>query len=155
MISNKIQVVYRLPSRITLMWPSRPNASNPTSPTKYNIYWDVSVLGLFATLLGSVENQPSTGYNGNRSYFGKVVFHIVPETIPGWNNDIENFIRLRPVIGGVEQLPEDIVQIPQYNTNGMRLRYPELSTTAMVGFNAVENRFIPVAVDAAGKVKVV
>jgi hypothetical protein len=75
--------------------------------------------------------------------------------IPGWNNDIMNYVRLRAVIGGVLQPAEDIVQIPQYTTGGMRLTYPELSTTAMVGYDAAENRFIPVAVDTNGKVKVV
>jgi len=137
------------------MWPSRPNAGNVTSPTSYNVYWDTSLVGVFNKLLVSVENQPSPGYNGNRSYFGKVVVHVIPENVPGWVNDIVNYVRLRPVIGGAEQLPEDIVEIPPYTIDGMRLRYPEIQTTAIVGYNKDQNRFIPVSVNADGKVKTV
>lgn len=155
MISNKIQVVYRLPSRITLMWPKRPNAGNNTNPSKYNLYWDASAVGPFNKLLGSVENSASDDPVGMRAYHDKVVFHFIPEKVPGWIDDQANYVRLRAVIGGAEQVPEEIVAIPSYTSNGMRLRYPELRTTAIVGYDKESNQFIPVAVDLSGKVKTI
>jgi hypothetical protein len=119
----------------------------------YNIYWDIASGGAFATLLATVSNGAySKDPLGYRSYAGKVVYNLVPSQIPGWNNDIANYVRLKAVISGVEQAAEPVVTIPPYSTNGMRLHYPELKTTAIIGFNANENRFIPVSVDTNGKV---
>jgi hypothetical protein len=134
------------------MWPVRPNDSNATSPTSYNVYWDVASGGAFATLLASVENGkfPRDPF-GVRSYANKVVVHVTPSLIPGWNNDIMNYVRLCAVIGGVEQAPEAVIPIVPYSVGGMRLHYPELRTTAIVGYNTAEQRFLPVTVDSTGK----
>jgi len=153
--SNKIQIVYRLPSRITLMWLKRPNVGNNTSPSKYNLYWDASAVGPFNALLGSVENSASDDPVGMRAYHDKIVFHFAPQQVPGWIDDQANYVRLRAVIAGIEQAPEEIVAIPSYTSNGMRLRYPELQTTAIVGYDKDTNQFIPVAVDLSGKVKTI
>lgn len=155
MVINKIQLIYRLPSRITLMWPKRPNDSNVTNPSSYNLYWDSSILGTFSTLLGSVENSASDDQLGNRAYHSKIVFNFIPEKVVGWDDNIPNYIRLRPVIGGVEQVAEDYIPIPPYSSNGMRLRYPDLKTTAIVGYNRESGSFLPVAVNEDGKVKVI
>lgn len=133
------------------MWPVRPNESTEQAPSSYNVYWDASSSGTFTNKLVSVSNASQTAF-GARSYHSKVVINLVPSQIPGWNNDITNYIRLKAVIGGVEQAFEDIVAIAPYSTNGMRLRYPELQTSAIVGFNSSEQRFIPVSVDTNGKV---
>ena len=151
MISNKIQVVYRLSNRVTLMWPVRPNVSTEQQPSSYNLYWDASASGSFIKKLASVSNVSQDAF-GLRSYHGKVVVNIIPSQIPGWNNDATNYIRLKAVVGGVEQSFESVVAIPPYTVNGMRLRYPEISTTAIIGYNANEQRFIPVSVDSSGKV---
>jgi len=153
-INNKIQVVYRLSDRITLMWPVRPNASNLTTPESYNVYWDSSSSGGFSKLLGSVQNGPNIQPEafGIRSYYKKVVLNVVPSLIPGWNNDITNYIKMKAVISGAEQAFEGPIVIAPYTANGlMRLQYPELRTTAVVGWNDAEKRFIPTAVDTSGK----
>lgn len=151
MISNKIQVVYRLSNRITLMWPIRPNESIEQAPSSYNIYWDNLATGTFTKLLVKVSNSSQDAFN-LRSYHNKVVIHVVPSQVAGWNNEITNFVRLKAVVGGVEQSFEEIVAIPPYSTNGMRLHYPELKPTAIVGYNSTENRFVPVSVDTNGKI---
>jgi hypothetical protein len=139
-VNNKIQVVYRLSDRITLMWPVRPNDSNATSPTSYNVYWDTAVGGGFTTLLVSVDNGKSPRDSfGVRSYANKVVVHITPSLVPGWNNDVTNYVLLKPVTGLVEGSAEAIIPIVPYTTGNMRLHYPELQ------------RFIPVSVNADGK----
>jgi len=154
-ISNKIQVVYRLSNRVTLMWPVRPNGSNATKPTSYNLYWDTSAGGLFTTLLASVENASCEDHGGIRSYHKKVVYNIVPSQVSGWDNDATNYVKMKPVILTVEQAFEDLIIIPPYTVNGMRLHYPNLQPTAIVGYNDEENRFIPVSVDTDGKVETV
>ncbi|MDO8640920.1 MAG: hypothetical protein Q7R33_05200 [Nitrosarchaeum sp.] len=155
MTNNKIQVIYRLSDRVTLMWPVRPNDGIAMNPESFNVYWDSNVAGLFATLLANVGNGSCEDHEGNRSYHKKVVLNFVPSLVPGWDNNVSNYIKLKAVIGGVEQPFEDVVIIAPYTQNGMRLRYPELRTTAIVGFNEAENRFIPVSVDTTGKVKVI
>lgn len=137
------------------MWPVRPNESDATKPESYNVYWDVSSGGAFASLLGSVDNVSCAEPFGNRSYKNKIVLTVITTQVPGWNDLVTNYVRLKAVIGGVEQAAEDIVTVPPYNTSGMRLVYPELKTTAIVGFNKDENRFIPVSVDGNGKVETV
>lgn len=152
MVNNKIQVVYRLSDRITLMWPVRPNDSNATSPESYNVYWDVASGGAFTTLLASVENgKSSRDPFGVRSYANKVVVHITPSLVPNWNNDVTNYVKLKAVTGGIEGAFENVVPIIPYTTGNMRLHYPELRTTAIVGYNAAEQRFLPVTVDSTGK----
>lgn len=155
MISNKIQIIYRLSNKLILMWPVRPNESNNTKPTSYNVYWDVSSVGAFATLLSSVDNMSCAEPFGNRSYKNKAVLTVITSQVPGWDDAVTNYVRLAAVIGGVEQAAEDVVTVPPYNTNGMRLVYPDLRTSAIIGFNKDENRFIPVSVDVDGKVQTV
>jgi len=133
------------------MWPVRPNESTEQAPSSYNVYWDASSAGTFTKKLVSVSNASQTAF-GARSYHSKVVVNLVPSQIPGWNNNVTNYVRLKAVVGGVEQAFEEIVAIAPYSTNGMRLRYPELQTAAIVGFNSSEQRFIPVSVDTNGKV---
>jgi|GEM_PF-5485437 len=155
MISNKIQVVYRLPNRITLMWPVRPNEATDQKPTSYNVYWDSNSGGAFTNLLIKVPNGSAKSVSGIRSYHGKVVVNIIPSQIVGWNNDVTNYVRLKAVVLGIEQAFEDIVSIVPYTTNGMRLHYPNLQPTTIVGYNKDEKRFIPVSVDSDGKVETV
>lgn len=151
MISNKIQVVYRLSNRITLMWPVRPNESTEQAPSSYNVYWDTAVGGTFTSLLVNVSNTYQNSF-GSRTYHNKVVVNLAPNQIPGWVNDATNYVRLKAIIGGALQAFEDVVAIPPYTTSGMRLIYPELRTSAIVGYNSGEQRFIPVSVDTDGKV---
>jgi hypothetical protein len=152
--NNKIQVIYRLTNRITLMWPSRPNDSNSTQPQSFNVYWDTSSSGAFTALIANVPNiSYARDSFGVRSYANKVVLNITPTQISGWNNDITNYVRLTAVINGIEQTAEAVINIEPYTSNGiMRLHYPELQTRAIIGFNKDENRFIPVSVDTNGKV---
>ena len=152
MTNNKIQIVYRLSNRITLMWPTRPNNSNATKPDSYNVYWDIDAGGAFSNLLGNAVNSYTNNLNGNRSYLNKVVMNVIPSLILGWNNDITNYIRMSAVIGGVEQSAETVVTIAPYTTSGMRLRYPELKTSAIIGYNSDQDQFIPVSVDTSGKI---
>ena len=138
------------------MWPVRPNVSNSTNPSSYNLYWDSSSGGGFAKLLGSVDNVSQQDPFGNRSYKKKVVFNIALSQVPSWNNDITNYIKMKAVVGGVEQGFEAIVTIPPYTTNGMfRLVTPEVEKSAIVGWNDAEKRYIPVSVDTSGKLTVV
>lgn len=137
------------------MWPVRPNESNDTRPTVYNVYWDASSSGAFTALLGSVDNISCAEPFGNRSYKNKVVLTVITGQVPGWDDLVTNYVRLNAVIGGVEQAAEDVVAVPPYTTNGMRLVYPDLRTSAIIGFNKDENRFIPVSVDIDGKVQTV
>jgi hypothetical protein len=136
------------------MWPSRPIDSDSTQPQSFNVYWDVSSSGQFVNLLANVSNVSSSRNSfGFRSYANKVVFNVIPTQIPGWNNDVTNYVCLAAVIGGTEQAPEAVINIEPYTSNGlMRLHYPELQARAIVGFNADEKRFIPVSVDSSGKV---
>jgi hypothetical protein len=133
------------------MWPVRPNESIEQTPFSYNVYWDDLATGTFTKLLVNVSNSSQNAFN-LRSYHNKVVIHLVPSQIAGWNNDKTNYVRLKAVVGGVEQNFEEIVAIPPYSTNGMRLHYPELRPTAIIGFNSDEQRFIPVSVDTNGKI---
>jgi hypothetical protein len=135
------------------MWPSRPNDSDSTQPQSFNVYWDASSSGAFTKLLANVANiSYARDPFGVRSYANKVVLNVTPTQIPGWNNDVTNYIRLAAVIGGIEQTPEAIINIEPYTSNGMRLHYPELQTRAIIGFNKDENRFIPVSVDVHGQI---
>lgn len=133
------------------MWPVRPNVSNNTNPSSYNLYWDATSGGGFTKLLGSVDNVSQQDPFGNRSYKAKVVFNIALSQVAEWNNDITNYIKMKAVIGGVEQAFEPVVVVPPYTTNGMfRLIAPEVKKAAIVGWNDAEKRYIPVSVETNG-----
>jgi len=133
------------------MWPVRPNESTTQEASSYNVYWDSASGGLFSSLLASVSNQGSS----IRSYYKKVVVHIIPSQVPGWDNEVANYVKLKAVVLGIEQAFENVVTIVPYTNNGMRLHYPELRTNAIIGYNKAEDRFIPVSVDTDGKVETI
>jgi len=132
------------------MWPVRPNESTTQQPTSYHVYWDTASGGGFAKMIADVPNASQDAFN-IRSYHNKVVLHFYTSQIPGWDNTKSNYVLLKAVVGGAEQPAEAIVTILPYTTSGMRLRYPEIRTTAIVGYNSTQERFIPITVDATGK----
>lgn len=137
------------------MWPVRPNDGTDNKPTSYNIYWDTAAGGTFATLLATVPNVSSEDHNGIRSYHKKIVYNIIPNQVPGWDNTVSNYVRIKATIASVLQAFEEVVTVPPYSVNGMRLHYPNIQPAAMVGYNDEESRFIPVSVDTDGKVETV
>jgi hypothetical protein len=148
-VSNRIEIIYRLQNRVVLSWPMRPNRLTDQSPSSYNVYWDSSLAGAFTTLLATLDNNSS----GSSLLFNKrIKLNISPSLYSFWDNDKTNYVRLKAVVGGAEQSFEQITAIPPYTVDGMRLHYPELRTTAIIGYNKDENRFIPVNVDANGKI---
>jgi len=139
-----------LSNRVTLMWPVRPNDSTVQQPTSYHVYWDTSSAGPFTKLIADVPNASQDAFN-IRSYHNKVVLNFYTNQVPGWDNTKSNYVLLKAVVGGAEQAAEAVVAILPYTTSGMRLRYPEVRTTVIAGYNAAEERFIPVTVDTTGK----
>jgi len=152
--NNKIQVIYRLEDQVTIFWPVRPNDGKDISVMdnvqSYNLYWDSSSGGAFNKLVGNVENKP----HANRSFLNKVVMIFNPSRITGWDNSIVNYVRLNPVVGGVEQGLEDIIEIHPYSIGGMRFNKTEQKAIA-VGYDRDDDRLVPIAVDKDGKVKTI
>lgn len=147
---NKIQVIYRLEERVVIAWSVRPNVESDTAPESYNIYWSAASVGPFVKI-GSVDNKQGE----SRSYHRKVVFALITKQIPGWVNAASNYIRLAPVVGGVEQAQEDITVVAPYSIHGLRLTRQTTQPVIAVGFNEDENRFIPLSVDPDGKLKTI
>jgi len=148
-VNNKIQVIYRLENLIVLSWPVRPNAGSSIDPESYNVYWCDTVGGTYVQF-DSVENRS----HASRSFLNKVVLNVIPEKI-GWDNTAANFIRLRPVVGGVEQAFEDPVAIAPYSVGGMRFNKTTVEKSIAVGYNEDEDRLVPMAVDNEGKLKTI
>lgn len=147
---KKIQVIYRLDSRVVLMWSRRPNQDSDTNPSHFNVYFSNLVAGPFVKIAEVDNISPDAP-----AYLGKVVYNLIPTSIPGWDNATTNYIRLAPVIGGVEQAQEDYIAIPPYSVNGLRLTRETTAPMIAVGFNKDENRFIPLSVDKDGKLETI
>jgi len=130
-----VQLIYRLQTTIRLFIDYR------TGVSSFNVYYANLSVGPYA-LISSIENvasrQPATR--------GKIVFEFQTSTLVNWNDETKNYIKVAPVVGGVEQPLEGPLEIP---TRIETIRPKEFSV--IYGFNKDSQKFIPVLVDDAGK----
>lgn len=132
------QLIYRLKETIRLFIDYR------TSVDSFNFYFSSSPSGPFTTLLGSVDNVPSK----TPATRGKVIFEFNTESVVGWDDNVTNYIELAPVTGGSEGALEGPMTIP---TRKETIGPKEYSV--MYGFNKTLQKFIPISVDADGKIE--
>jgi hypothetical protein len=131
-----VQIIYRLRTTIRLFIDSR------TSVDSFNIYFCNTPSGSY-TLLGSVLNIASE-VPATR---GKIVFEFHTDSLVGWNDDTSNYLKLAPVVGGVEGVLEGPLEIPTRVEN-----ITPKDFSVMYGLNRDSQKFVPVAVDSTGKV---
>lgn len=135
-----VQLIYRLTSTIRLL------IENKVGVDSYKFYWSNTSTLYFTNVIGPVDNIASL----NPPTKGKVVFEFATETIVGWNNDETNYLSFTEIVGGVESVQKGPIVIP------VRYELHKLSNyTVSLGFNADEQKFIPIAVDSNGKVKTI
>ena len=113
-----------------------------TGIDSFNLYWSTNFAGPFV-LFGSVANT----YALESQIRGKIFYGFIPSTI-GWNNDNTNYLKLTPVIGGIEGAFEGPMIVPPVRDHIVD------KSVNILGFDSVENRFINIAVDSAGKIKI-
>jgi len=129
-----VQLIYRLQNTVRLLIGNRPNVE------AYKFYHAAAVGGPYVAF-ATVQNLPSL----NPPTKGQVVFEFFPSGL-SWDNTIKHFLKMAPIIGGVEQAQEGPLVVP------VRYEYAKNpKDMVMFGFNTTEQRFIPVAVDADGK----
>jgi len=134
-----VQVIYRLKTMVRLFIDSR------TGVDSFNLYYSNVELGPY-TLLDSVTNVPSK-FPASR---GKIIYEFHTDSLVGWDNETRNFIKLAPVVGGVEGAIEGPMTI---FTRVESIQPKEFSV--MYGLNKDLQKFIPISVDITGKVMVV
>lgn len=137
MAISGVQLIYRLRETVRLLINHRVGVDS------FNFYWSATSGGVYA-LISNVSNTPST----EPAIRGKIRFEFnVGVNGLNWNNDSNNYIKLAPVTGGVEGALEGPNLItPRYD-------YTSREPSTMYGYNEVEDRFIPVAVDETGKLR--
>lgn len=131
-----VQLIYRLRSTIRLL------VSYRTGVDSFNFYYSNIEVGPYV-LLGSVLNIASL----IPSTRGKIVFEFHTDSLVGWDDQTRNYLKLAPVIGGVEGVQEGPMMIP---TRVESIIPKEFSV--IYGLNKDSQKFIPVSVDATGKV---
>ena len=129
------QLIYRLKDTVRLLIDYR------VGPDSFNLYWSATELGVYALFAG-VINKPSNV----PSIRGKILFEFNPSMIVGWSNLQDNFLKMKPVTGGIEGAFEGPMKVP---TREEMLPWAEKMIS--YGFNKDEQRFIPLAVDTTGK----
>lgn len=130
-----VELIYRLQNTIRLLITYRPTVES------YNFYQATAELGPY-TQFASVMNDPSV----LPPIRGKIVFEFYPSNL-SWDNTITHFLKMAPVIGGIEQVQEGPLFIP------VRYEYAKNPKDMVAfGFNVDEQRFIPISVDPTGKV---
>jgi len=130
-----VQLIYRLQTTIRLFIDYR------TGVDSFNVYYANLSVGPY-TLIKSISNAPSK----QPATRGKIVFEFQTSSLINWNNETKNYLKVAPVIGGVEQALEGPLEIP---TRIETIRPKEFSV--IYGFNQDSQRFIPVLVDNDGK----
>lgn len=136
------QLIYRLTNTIRILIDYRTGGVD-----SFNIYW-CSTSGGAYTLFANV---PNVANKTNPAIRGKIYFEFAPSSIVGWNNAITNYIKIEPIIAGMPQPKEGPMIVQAKSTDTMSID----RSTVIKGYNTDEDRFIPVAVDVNGKVKVV
>ena len=134
-----VQVIYRLSSTIRLFINYRAGVDS------FNIYYSSSALGLYA-LLRSVDNKASL-IPATR---GKIVFEFHTSNLLGWVNEATNYIKLAPVVGGVEGALEGPLEIITRVESIVPKEF-----AVMYGLNIDSQKFIPISVDNTGKIETV
>lgn len=135
-----LQLIYRLQTTIRLLIDYR------TGVDSFNFYVSTESSGTYS-LIGSTQNT-SSKEPGSR---GKILYEFNVGPIPGlnWDNTKTHYLKIAPVINNVEQTKEGPLVIPN------RYEYAKDDKHIVsFGFNSDEQRFIPIAVDIDGKVKV-
>jgi hypothetical protein len=131
-----VQVIYRLRTTIRLFVDYR------TGVDFFNLYYSNVEAGPYSSL-GSVKNVPSE----SPATRGKIVFEFHTDSLVGWDDDSRNYIKLAPVVGGVESGLEGPLMIPTRTENIVPKEY-----SVMYGLNKDSQKFIPISVDSSGKV---
>lgn len=131
-----LQIIYRLKSTIRLLIDFRAGVDS------FNLYYSNTSVGPY-TLISSVENVASK-VPATR---GKIVFEFHADLLATWNEDTENYLKLAPVVGGVEGALEGPLTIPTRLENIIPKEF-----SVMFGLNKDSQKFIPISVDSSGKV---
>lgn len=133
-----VQLIYRLRETIRLLIDYR------TGVDSFNVYCAkvlVGPYGLIANVADIASNVPAIR--------GKIQleFGTAPlETAGFWDNNVVNYIKLAPVVGGVEGALEGPLNVPTRVSTIIPKEF-----AAMYGFDATNQKFIPVIVNAEGK----
>jgi len=131
-----LQLIYRLKSTIRLFIDFRVGVDS------FNMYYSNVEIGPY-TLIRSVANVASKV----PSTRGKIVFEFHADSLVGWNESTENYIKLAPVVGGFEGALEGPLAIPTRLENIIPKEF-----SVMYGLNKDSQKFIPISVDSFGKV---
>lgn len=135
---NGVQLIYRLHTTVRLLIDYRAGVDS------FNFYWSANIGGPY-TKFSNIENIASD----KPAIRGKIMFEFnTGNSGINWNNANDNYVEMAPVTGGVEGAKEGPLLItPRYD-------YASREITTMYGYNEVEDRYIPVAVDTDGKVRI-
>jgi hypothetical protein len=131
-----VQVIYRLRTTIRLFVDYRSGVDS------FNFYYSNVEVGPYSSL-GSVSNIASSV----PSTKGKIVFEFHTDGLVGWNDDTRNYIKLAPVVGGVEGIIEGPLMIPTRTESIIPKEF-----SVIYGLNKDSQKFIPISVDSTGKV---
>ena len=136
-----VQLIYRLRETVRLLVDYRIGVDS------FNIYWSNASGGPY-TLFNNFENVPiPQGSFKNRIPFE---FNVGPLGL-NWNNTITNYIKIAPVTGGVEGALEGPLIVP---AKFEKSKYAATKSSLVVGYYEAEERYVPVAVDSVGKVRI-
>lgn len=94
------------------------------------------------TQFATVPNTPSL----QPQIRGKILVEYNTDTL-GWDNDVPNFMKIKPVTGGVPGGTEGPMTIPPVRDNSLD------NSANILGYNTDENRFIAITVDTEGKIR--
>ena len=134
-----VQIIYRLRTTVRLFIDYR------TSVDSFNLYYSNVDIGPY-TFLGNVLNF----YSKQPAIKGKNVFEFHTDSLVGWNDDTKNYIKLAPVIGGIEGVLEGPLTIPTRVESILPKEF-----AVIYGLNISSQKFIPISVDPTGKVMTV
>jgi len=139
-----VQLIYRLSNTVRLLI----NHSDYSNVDSFNFYWDSAESGTFTnSFVEGILNVPS-----NKSAIrGKIMIDVIPDpNVSGWDNNITNWLKMAPVVGGVEGAKVGPIKIPTREQI-----IPHADKVIIYGYDEDNNRYIPAAVDSNGKMKTV
>jgi len=131
------QLIYRLADFVRLLIDYRNDSTD-----SFNFYWAPTSVGPYS-LFKTINNIPSK----EPQFRNKILVEFSPSLISGWDNQQTNFMKMAPVISGVEGLVEGPIEIPT------RLELTKPADKFVVyGFEKATQQYIPISVNHDGEV---
>lgn len=120
------------------------------SVDSFNVYQSVD--NVTYNLLLNVPNKAATDGENKRRFLGRAVFSFDPTLILNWDNAAFNYIKIAPVVGGVEGTVEDAKAIPPVGLDQSKMVTNKVSLHA---WNDSLGVFVPLKASDDFKLEVV